>query len=410
MAVPLIAIAASLLPELVRLIAGDRAGTAATQVADAVRTITGADDPAAAQAALADPAKATELRVRLAEIALEQQRIQREAEDRRRQAELEELKARSADTADARSKTLELARQGSSIAWGAPVMSTIIVIGFFAVLLVMVFRPFNQDATLTIQLLNIVIGALVASFTAVVNYWLGSSEGSRSKDETVRSLQAAQASTATQAFREIREIAQTAAARPPESPAGIAAFSGGGALPAAAQASDNVAACLDIVLQHEGGFSDHPSDPGGPTKFGITLRTLAEFREKPVTREDVQALDRDEAKEIYRANYWNPMRCDELPRGIDLIAFDFGVNAGPRTAIKALQRAAGVTDDGSIGPITLAAIRAHLPTNLINRMSEERMKHYRALAAFETFGAGWTNRNEAVQQAAQRMALEAPRG
>jgi hypothetical protein len=410
MAVPLIAIAASLLPELVRLIAGDRAGTAATQVADAVRTITGTDDPAAAQAALADPAKATELRVKLAEIALEQQRIQREAEDRRRQAELDELKARTTDLADARSKTLELARQGSPIAWGAPVMSTIIVVGFFAVLLVMVFKPFDQDATLTIQLLNIVIGALVASFTAVVNYWLGSSEGSRSKDETVRSLQAAQASTTTQAFREIREIAQTAASRPMESAVGIAGLSAAGAPPASAQASDNFAACLDVVLQQEGGFSDHPDDPGGATKFGITLRTLADFREKPVTKEEVQALDRDEAKEIYRANYWNPMRCNELPRGVDLIAFDFGVNAGPRTAIKALQRAAGVTDDGSIGPITLAAIRAHLPANLVNRMSEERMKHYRALVTFDTFGAGWTNRNEAVKQAAVRMALEAPRG
>jgi hypothetical protein len=285
------------------------------------------------------------------------------------------------------------------------VVSITITVGFFAVLLLMVFKPFDETATLTIQLLNVVVGALVASFTAVVNYWLGSSEGSRSKDETVRSLQASQASTANAALREMREVAQTAAARPAETPAPL-----GLAAPSPAAPGENFSACLDVVLQQEGGFSDHPEDPGGATKFGITLRTLADFREKPVTKEDVQALTRDEAKEIYRADYWNPMRCNELPRGVDLIAFDFGVNAGPRTAIKALQRAAGVTDDGSIGPITLAAIRAHQPASLVARMAEERMKHYRALATFETFGAGWSNRNEAVKQAAIRMALEAPRG
>jgi hypothetical protein len=406
MALPLLAIALSLAPELVWLIAGDRAGTAATQVAEAVRTVTGTDDPAQARDALAaDPAKATELRIRLAEIALEQQKAQLEAEEKRRQADLDEMKARAADIADARSKTLDLARQGSAIAWGAPVVSITITVGFFAVLLLMVFKPFDETATLTIQLLNVVVGALVASFTAVVNYWLGSSEGSRSKDETVRSLQAAQASTANTALREMREVAQTAATRPADAPMALTL-----AAPAAAAAGENFGACLDVVLQQEGGFSDHPEDPGGATKFGITLRTLAEFREKPISKEDVQALTRDEAKEIYRANYWNPMRCNELPRGVDLICFDFGVNAGPRTAIKALQRAAGVTDDGSIGPITLAAIRAHQPASLVSRMADERMKHYRALATYDTFGAGWSNRNEAVKQAAIRMAIEAPRG
>jgi peptidoglycan hydrolase-like protein with peptidoglycan-binding domain len=403
MAFPLIAIAASLLPELLRLIAGDRAGTAATQVAEAVKTITGTDDPAAAQAALlADPAKASELRIKLAEIALEQQRIQRDAEEKQRQAELDELKARTADVGDARSKTLELAKQGSSIAWGAPVVSITITVGFFAVLLLMVFKPFDENATLTIQLLNVVIGALVASFTAVVNYWLGSSQGSRDKDATVRSLQAAQATTNSQALREVREIAQAAASRPAEAVAPLAIA----ALPTAAPAGENFAACLEIVLQQEGGFSDNPADPGGATKFGITLKTLADFREKPVTKEDVQALTKDEAREIYRANYWNTMSCNQLPRGIDLIAFDFGVNAGPRTAIKALQRAAGVTDDGSIGPVTLAAIRAHQPANLVNRMAAERMKHYRSLTTFDTFGTGWSNRNEAVKQAATRMVIE----
>jgi hypothetical protein len=405
MAVPLIAIAASLLPELVRLIAGDRAGTAAGQVAEAVRTITGTDDPAQAEAALAaDPAKVSELRIKLAEIALDQQKAQLEAAEKKRQAELEEFRARTADVGDARSKTLELAKEGSAIAWGAPVVSTIITVGFFAVLLLMVFKPFDESATLTIQLLNVVIGALVASFTAVVNYWLGSSQGSRDKDETVRSLQAAQVTTTAQAMRDVREIAQTAAARTTELIAPVAVA----AVPVAA-AGENFTACLDVVLLQEGGFSDHPADPGGATNFGITLKTLADFREKPVTKEDVQALTKDEAKEIYRANYWNPMRCNELPRGIDLMTFDFGVNAGPRTAIKALQRAAGVTDDGSIGPITLAAIRAHQPASLVNRMAEERLKHYRSLATFDTFGTGWSNRNEAVKQAALRMALEAPK-
>ena len=115
------------------------------------------------------------MRVKLAEIAVTQQRQQLEAQDKQRQAELDELRARLADTQGARGTMLDALRGGSPIAWGAPVMSTIITVGFFVVVILMVLGLVKQEN----NLLNITIGALVASFTAVVNFWLGSSQSSR---------------------------------------------------------------------------------------------------------------------------------------------------------------------------------------------------------------------------------------
>jgi hypothetical protein len=391
MAFPIIAVATALLPELIRIIGGDRAGTAATQVADAVRTITGTDDPAEAQRTIeTDPAKATELRVKLAEIAVEQQKAQLEAEDKRRQAELEELKTRTADTQGARGTMIQAIQAGSWTAWGAPLMSTIITLGFFVVVTLMIFgrTPDNNN------LLNIVIGALVASFTAVVNFWLGSSQGSREKDATVQALQQSQAAQTTEAIRGIQSLATQPGRAGPT-------------VPVVVPQGDNFARCLDVVFKHEGGFSDHPLDKGGPTNLGITMKTLKEFREKDVTVDDLKNLRPEEAREIYRARYWNVMRCNDLPPGVDLMVFDFGVNAGPGTSIRTLQGAAGVTVDGSIGPITLAAVRARSPAELLARFADRRMEHYRALESFPTFGAGWTNRTNAVKEAALRMAIEA---
>ncbi|MBX9699338.1 MAG: hypothetical protein K2X74_07870, partial [Acetobacteraceae bacterium] len=186
---PLLALGLSLLPTLTRLVAGDSAGTVAAHVTAAVREVTGTDNPDAARAALeADPAAASQLRIRLAEIALEAERLRGEAEGRARQAELDTLRAELADLAGARATMAGLAGAGSHIAWGPPLVSGIVTIGFFALLGLFMLRPMDIENQQAWALLNIAVGALVAGFTAVINFWIGSSQGSRDKDETVRRL------------------------------------------------------------------------------------------------------------------------------------------------------------------------------------------------------------------------------
>jgi hypothetical protein len=379
---PLIALAATVLPEILRSVAGDRAGEAAAHVAAAVRSIAGTDDAAEAERRLAaDPAATASLRIRLAEIALEQ-------ESARRQQETEELRTRLADTASARTSMVSLAQSGSLAAWGAPLVSSIVTLGFFGTLILLVasdFRLTDENQFLG-SLLNITIGALVAAFTAVVNFWIGSSDGSRAKDATFQSLHLAQAQQAERTIRGLQEVARPASTVPSQKP-------------------DRFDACFAMVLEQEGGFVNHADDPGGATSFGITLRTLSVFRDREATVDDVRNLTREEAREIYRANFWVPMRCADLPAGVDLMVFDFGVNAGPRRALRMLQKVVGVTQDGSIGPITLAAVNARRAADIVNDFSRERLDYYRSLENFASFGRGWTNRTEAVREAALRLAI-----
>ena len=403
MAFPLIAIAASLAPEIVRLIAGDRAGTVAGTVAEAVRQATGTEDPAIARAALAaDPEKANSLRIRLAEIALEGERLSAEREAGQRNAELETLRATLADTQSARSSMAEMMRGGSRLAWGPATVSSLVVLGFFAVLILLVTLEAGPGGAARFDpqvasVINITVGSLGAAFAAVVNFWIGSSQSSRDKDAIVGRLQEAQSQQVQVAMATLRDVSP-APLRP------VSLLSPG--LSPGRLSEDRFDACLDLVLKAEGGFVNHPSDPGGATNLGITLRTLSEFREEEVTVEDVRALTRAEAREIYRARYWTPMRCAELPAGVDLMVFDFGVNAGPGRSVKLLQRSVGVAADGSIRPITLAAARACRAPELIGRLAEGRLAYYRGLATFPPFGRGWTRRVDHTRQAALAMVAE----
>ena len=400
MAFPLIAIAASLVPEIVRLIAGDRAGTVTEAVAEAVRQATGTDDPNAARAALAaDPEKANVLRIRLAEISLEGARLAAEREASQRNAELDTLRATLSDTQSARSNMAEMMRGGSRLAWGPATVSSLVVLGFFAVLILLVTLDAGPGGAARFDpqvasVINITVGSLGAAFAAVVNFWIGSSQSSRDKDAIVGRMQEAQSQQVQAAMATLREASPT-----PLRPVSLLSPGRAG--------EDRFDTCLDLVLKAEGGFVNHPSDPGGATNLGITLRTLAEFREEEVTVEDVRALTRTEAREIYRARYWTPMRCAELPAGVDLMVFDFGVNAGPGRSVKLLQRSLGVAADGSIGPISLAAARACRAPELIGRLAEGRLAYYRGLATFATFGRGWTRRVDHTRQAALAMAAEA---
>ena len=145
---------------------------------------------------------------------------------------------------------------------------------------------------------------------------------------------------------------------------------------------------FDILLKHEGGFSDHPADPGGKTRFGITEAVAREVG----YRGDMRELPLDLAKRIYKDRYWDAVRAEELPAAIRYAVFDAAVNSGPRQAIRWLQRAAGVKDDGIIGPQTLAAVRAADPERLLRRMLAQRLRFMTGLSTWPAFGRGWARR------------------
>ena len=165
---------------------------------------------------------------------------------------------------------------------------------------------------------------------------------------------------------------------------------------------------VEIVLQHEGGFADHPRDPGGATKFGITRETLSRARGRPASVEDVRELTRAEAMAIYRWLYWDVVRADELPPGVDLAVFDLAVNSGPVRAVRMLQNVLGVPADGIIGPVTLKAARHADPLETIRRLTRARLGFLGRLAAWPVFGRGWRRRVLAVEQGALRLASSHP--
>jgi lysozyme family protein len=161
---------------------------------------------------------------------------------------------------------------------------------------------------------------------------------------------------------------------------------------------------LEMVLKHEGGFVDHPDDPGGATNKGITHRTYAEFLERPL--EDVDELKNipDEHVElIYKSGYWDRVKADKLPAGVDFCTFDWAVNSGPGRAAKYLQRVVGATEDGAIGPQTLLQVGARDVVHVIDEMHRLREDYYKSLKTFETFGKGWLRRNNETREAAHEM-------
>lgn len=169
----------------------------------------------------------------------------------------------------------------------------------------------------------------------------------------------------------------------------------------------NFEAALAEVLRHEGGYSDHPADPGGATMMGITLATLSAWRGAAASRADLRALTRAEAGAIYRRRYWVAIRGDRLPSGLDLALFDFAVNSGPSRAARCLQQVLGVRVDGRIGPETLAAARgageAHLAAT-IRALCARRRAFLGQLAGFPTFGRGWERRVAAIEKVALALA------
>lgn len=166
--------------------------------------------------------------------------------------------------------------------------------------------------------------------------------------------------------------------------------------------------CLDEVLRHEGGYVDHPSDPGGATNMGITHKTLARWRNVSpwwkLPKAEVKALGRAEAARIYRASYWDRCKAGNMSAGLDLALFDFAVNSGPDRAIRALQTELGVLADGQVGPLTLGAIKTWAGSKgiagLIGALCDRRLGFLNRLSTFPTFGKGWSNRVAAVRKVA----------
>jgi lysozyme family protein len=146
---------------------------------------------------------------------------------------------------------------------------------------------------------------------------------------------------------------------------------------------------LAVILKWEGGYSNHPQDPGGATNHGITLSTLGQWRGQHVTAEDVQALTIGEAGEIYRAMYWDKSRCGDMPAGVDLMLFDCAVNQGPGAAARLLQDAANTMVDGIIGPNTIRAVTAR-PQEVLIEFAVLRAARY--AKGNPTFHLGWYRR------------------
>src|SRR5690606_10266721 len=123
----------------------------------------------------------------------------------------------------------------------------------------------------------------------------------------------------------------------------------------------NFQRALSLVLKHEGGWADHPADPGGATMKGVTLATYRACINKNGTKDDLRNITQAQLEKVYREQYWNKVRGDDLPSGVDYAVFDFAVNSGPSRAIKYLQRILLVPQDGIIGPQTMAALARAKP-------------------------------------------------
>ena len=166
----------------------------------------------------------------------------------------------------------------------------------------------------------------------------------------------------------------------------------------------NFATALQYVLKHEGGFVNHPQDPGGITNLGVTKAVWEEWVGHPVSQKIMENLTPADVSTMYRRKYWDKVQGNDLPNGVDYCVFDAAVNSGPGRAIKWLQGCVGVDMDGALGPKTLGAVKAADPKSLVSDYSKRRLSFLQDLPTFETFGRGWSRRVSEVEQTALEMA------
>jgi len=167
---------------------------------------------------------------------------------------------------------------------------------------------------------------------------------------------------------------------------------------------ENYQSALNHVLQSEGLWSDNPADPGGATMKGITLETYRSWKGNPhISKDDLKNISDQDVYNLYKQNYWDKVKGDDLPLGVDYAVFDASVNMGVDRASKLIQEAAGVPADGVIGNGTLQVIKNANPIDLINKFSDEKDAFYKSLPTFGTFGKGWLNRVAQVKSTSESM-------
>tara|TARA_B100001057_G_scaffold265043_1_gene265269 strand:- start:579 stop:1091 length:513 start_codon:yes stop_codon:yes gene_type:complete len=165
---------------------------------------------------------------------------------------------------------------------------------------------------------------------------------------------------------------------------------------------DNFDECLKMLLHHEGGYVNHPKDPGGETNLGVTKRVY----EKWGGTKDMKDLTVEDVAPIYKKEYWDRCKCDDLESGIDWAVFDWAVNSGTGRSAKAVQKICGATQDGAIGPKTLALIGKQNTQYVVEEFGKIRQDFYESLKTFDTFGKGWTRRNKETTEKALEMIEE----
>lgn len=166
------------------------------------------------------------------------------------------------------------------------------------------------------------------------------------------------------------------------------------------------------TIKHEGGYVDHPSDPGGATNLGITIGTLSNWLGRPASKAEVKSLTVDKVKPIYKKNYWDRVKGDDLPSGVDYAVYDFAVNSGVSRSSIYLQNIVGSAPDGKIGPQTIKDVNAYVEqfggAQLVNEICSQRQAFLERLSTFPTFGRGWTTRVNGVRQMGLEMAANGP--
>jgi lysozyme family protein len=167
---------------------------------------------------------------------------------------------------------------------------------------------------------------------------------------------------------------------------------------------NNFVDALNHVLKHEGGFSDHPRDPGGATMKGVTLAVFQRFYGADKDKSDLKNISTEQLQHIYRTGYWDKCHCDDLPAGVDYSVFDGAVNSGPGRSAKWLQGAVGAKQDGGIGNRTLGKVHEHNPGQIVEDMCARRLGFLMGLSTWDVFGKGWGRRVEEVRTTSLALA------
>lgn len=175
---------------------------------------------------------------------------------------------------------------------------------------------------------------------------------------------------------------------------------------------DNWNEFFEMLIHHEGGFSDDARDSGnkedghgnqGSTMLGVTAYNWAKWTGKPAPKEVMRKLTKEDVKPLYKKNYWDTCSCDELPSGLDISIADLSVNAGKSRASKILQRILQVSQDGSIGKQTLTAVANFDPQELVEKYYDGREGFYKSLDDYKIYGRGWSRRNKETLEKALKL-------